>query len=180
MKALLASSLLLALAPVLSGADGNRLAYLDGDDPFYVSRDFPRLTTPQWIGKEAVETAVVLAIDDMRDYGRYEGYLRPILERLEKIDGRAPVSVMTNRVDPMTPGFRSWLEEGVTIECHTLDHPCPLLAGGDFVKAKATYDGCVDLLSTNPGNRRRRTPAHNGRRSPVAGSSRQRNAEVSR
>ena len=27
-------------------ADGNRLTYLDENDPYYVSRNFPRLVTP--------------------------------------------------------------------------------------------------------------------------------------
>ena len=35
--------------------DGNRLSYLDSDDPFYVGRDFPRLITPQWVGEEGVD-----------------------------------------------------------------------------------------------------------------------------
>ena len=76
--------------------DGNRFAYLDEPcDPYYVGRDFPRLTTPQWVGEPGVEAVVTLGIDDMRDPARYEKYLRPILERLKKIDGRAPVSMMS-------------------------------------------------------------------------------------
>ena len=39
-------------------ADGNRLAYLDGSDPFYVSRSFPKLITPQWVGEDGVEAVV--------------------------------------------------------------------------------------------------------------------------
>ena len=31
--------------------DGNRLAYLDGSSPYQVGRDFPKLTTPQWVGR---------------------------------------------------------------------------------------------------------------------------------
>src|SRR5206468_3599682 len=89
------------LAPLTArAADGNRLTYLDGNDPYYVSRTFPRLVTPQWVGEEGVEAAVVLAIDDMRDPDRYEKFLRPILQRLKRIDGRAPLSIMTNQVDP--------------------------------------------------------------------------------
>src|SRR5687767_5810262 len=44
--------------------DGNRLTYLDGSDPYYVGRDFPKLITPQWVGEEGVEAVIVLAIDD--------------------------------------------------------------------------------------------------------------------
>ena len=64
-------------------------------DPYYVSRTFPKLITPQWVGEEGVEAVVILAIDDMRDPAKYEAFLRPILDRLKKIDGRAPVSIMT-------------------------------------------------------------------------------------
>mgnify|MGYP000067765277 CR=1 FL=1 len=104
-------------------------------DPYYVHRDYPKLTTPQWIGEESVEAVVVLAIDDMRDTAKYEAYLRPILERLKEIDGRAPVSIMTCKADPADPQLQMWLKEGLSIECHTIDHPCPLLQGGDFAKA---------------------------------------------
>ena len=78
--------------------DSNRLAYLDECNPWYPHKDFPKLITPQWVGEEGVECVVVLAIDDMRDTAKYEQYLRPILNRLKQIDGRAPVSIMTNEV----------------------------------------------------------------------------------
>jgi hypothetical protein len=134
-------------------ADGNRFAYLDeSSNPYYVGRDFPKLTTPQWVGEEGVEAVVVLAIDDMRGHARWEAYLRPILERLKKIDGRAPVSIMTCTLDPKHAHLQRWLKEGLSLEVHTIDHPCPLLQGGDFSKAKSTYDRCVDLLSSVPGN----------------------------
>ncbi|MEJ7591804.1 MAG: polysaccharide deacetylase family protein [Planctomycetaceae bacterium] len=132
--------------------DGNRLAYLDECNPWYPDKDFPKLITPQWVGEEGVECVVVLAIDDMRDTAKYEQYLRPILNRLKQIDGRAPVSIMTNEVKPDDPQLQSWLGEGLSIECHTIDHPCPLFAG-DFAKIKSTYDRCVDLLGTIPGNK---------------------------
>jgi putative membrane-bound dehydrogenase-like protein len=132
---------------------GNRLTYLDESDPYYVSRTFPRLTTPQWVGEEGVEAVVVLAIDDMRDPEKYEKFLRPILQQLKKIDGRAPVSIMTNRVDPRDARLQGWLKEGLSLEIHTLDHPCPFFKGGDFAKAKATYEGCVDLMNEIPNSR---------------------------
>jgi hypothetical protein len=118
-----------------------------------VGRDFPKLTTPQWVGEDGIEAVVVLAIDDMRDSAKYETYLRPILDRLKKIDGRAPVSIMTCKVDPADPQLQTWLQEGLSIECHTIDHPCPLLQGGDLPKAKSTYDRCVDLMNQIPGNK---------------------------
>ncbi len=133
-------------------ADGNRLAYLDECNPYYPHRDFARLTTPQWVGEPGVEAVVILAIDDMRDTAKYEAYLRPILDRLKQIDGRAAMSIMTNQVDPNDPQLQAWRQEGVSVECHTLDHPCPLLKDGDFNKASATYHGCVDLMASIPWN----------------------------
>lgn len=128
------------------------LAALDEDDPFYVHRDFPKLITPQWVGEEGVEAVVVLAIDDMREHAKYETYLRPVLERLKSIDGSAHVSIMSNALDPAQPHLRNWLSEGVSLEVHTLSHPCPLLARNDFESAEDTYFGGIDLLNHVPGN----------------------------
>lgn len=138
------------------GAAAERVAYVHPDqtlDPYYPHRGFPKLTTPQWVGEEGVECVVTLGIDDMRDPARYELFLRPILDRLKAIDGRAPVSIMTCQVKADDPQLRKWLLEGVNLECHTVDHPCPCLQGGDFAKARSTYDRCVDLMHDIPGNR---------------------------
>jgi putative membrane-bound dehydrogenase-like protein len=137
----------------LLAADANRLTYLDSADPFYVSRDFPKLTTPRWVGEPGVEAVVILAIDDMKGHEKWEAYLRPILERLKKIDGRAPVSIMTTKIQPDEPHLQRWLKEGVSIETHTVEHPCPLLAGGDLAKAKSSYDRCVDEMANIPRSR---------------------------
>jgi putative membrane-bound dehydrogenase-like protein len=146
--------LLLALAATSLAADGNRLAYLDGPlDPYYPHRDFPKLITPQWVGEEGVECVVTLAIDDMRDSAKYEAFLRPILDRLKKIDGRAPVSIMSCRVDPKDPQLQAWLKEGLSIEVHTFDHPCPCLQDGGLAQAKETYDKCVDLMNEIPNSK---------------------------
>src|SRR5439155_17481038 len=142
----------LGLGPA-AAADGNRVTYLDRTDPYYVGRSFPKLVTPQWVGDDGVEAVVVLAIDDMRGPDKWEAYLRPILDRLKRIDGRAAVSIMTCQVDPQHPHLQTWLKEGVSLECHTFDHPCPLLKGGNLAAAKATYDRCVDLLADVPNNR---------------------------
>src|SRR5262245_29456749 len=99
----------LLLGPGARAADGNRLTYLDETNPWRPSRAFPKLVTPQWVGEEGVEAVVVLAIDDMRGHEAWERYLRPVLERLKKIDGRAPVSIMTCSVDPKTPHLQKWL-----------------------------------------------------------------------
>lgn len=134
-------------------ADGNRLSYLDSSDPFYVGLNFPKLVTPQWVGEEAVQAVVVLSIDDMREIDKWETFLRPLLERLKKIDGRAGVSIMTCQIDPRHPHLQKWLAEGVSLETHTFDHPCPLLGKNDLAAAKSTYDRTVDLMAAVPGSR---------------------------
>jgi polysaccharide deacetylase len=131
---------------------GNRLAYLDELDPYYPHAKFPKLVTPQWVGEDGVEAVVILAIDDMREPAKYEAFLRPILRRLQKIDGRAPVSIMTCQVDPKDPQLQTWLKEGLSLECHTIDHPCPFFKQG-FERAKSSYDRCVDLMNEIPGNK---------------------------
>ncbi|MCI0460149.1 MAG: FG-GAP-like repeat-containing protein [Gemmataceae bacterium] len=154
MRALLTVSVLLLLPSTAAAqSPGNRLAYLDEVDPYYPSRTFPRLITPQWVGEKGVEAVVILGIDDMRDPKRYEVFLRPILRRLKQIDGRAPVSIMTNQIDPRDPQLQTWLKEGLSLETHTFDHPCPFFKGGSFEKAKATYDKCVDLLASVPNSK---------------------------
>lgn len=156
--------LLLALAaaavptsPILRGAapdlGGNRLAYLESDDPFYPGLGAARLTTPQWIGEEGIEAVAILSIDDMRETAKYEAFLRPILERLKLVDGRAPVSIFANAIKADDPRHRAWLAEGLSLEVHTLTHPCPLLQGGNFSEAARTVHEGLALLNTVPGNK---------------------------
>ncbi len=134
--------------------NGNRLTYLDEPcNPWYPHRDFPKLTTPMWVGEEGVEAVVILGIDDMRGREKWEAYLRPILNRLKQIDGRAPVSIFSCSIDPKQPHLQQWLEEGLSLEVHTIDHPCPLLKDGDLAKAKSTVDRCIDLLNEVPNNK---------------------------
>ena len=137
----------------LRAADDNPFTYLDEySNPYYAHTNFPKLTTPQWVGEPGVEAVVVLGIDDMRDSAKYETYLRPILNRLKQIDGRAPVSIMTCQIDPHDPQLQAWLTEGLSFETHTADHPCPCLQGGQFEQAKSTYDRSVDMVSAIPNN----------------------------
>ncbi|HTL57810.1 MAG TPA: PVC-type heme-binding CxxCH protein [Candidatus Limnocylindrales bacterium] len=137
-----------------SGFSGaNRVTFLDSNDPFYVGTDFPKLTTAQWIGEPGVDAAVILAIDDMTETARYETFLRPVLDRLKRIDGRAPVSIMTRFVPIADPQLQRWLKEGLSIEVHTLNHPCPLFAKGDFEAAATNVYGCIDLLNLVPSNK---------------------------
>ncbi len=157
MKLRALSAVLLAAIQFVGAApfstNGNRLIYLDSDDPFYVGRDFPKLTTPQWVGEEGVEAVVILSIDDMRETPKYETMLRPILERLKRIDGRAPASIMVNTIAPTNAQLQSWLKEGVSLEVHTIQHPCPLCQRGDFHAASTNYHECVDMMAAIPGNR---------------------------
>jgi len=137
-------------------------------EPYYPGTTFPKLTTPQWVGETGVDAVVTLAIDDMRDPALYEAYLRPILERLKARQGRAPVSIMTCTVDPADPQLQRWIKEGLSIEVHTVDHPCPCLQGDQFDTAKSTYDRCVDLMASISGNRpvAFRTPCCDSRNTP--------------
>lgn len=143
----------LALASDLPAADANRLSHLATADVYHPGRSFPRLVTPQWVGEKGVEAVVVLAIDDMRGPETWERYLCPALERLKKIDGRAPVSIMTCQIDPADAHLQQWLKEGLSLETHTIDHPCPLLGRGGLEQARSTFDRCIDLLTRVPGNR---------------------------
>jgi putative membrane-bound dehydrogenase-like protein len=122
-------------------------------DPYAPHKNYPKLITPQWVGEPGVEAVVVLAIDDMHDPNKYEAFLRPILDRLKAIDGRAAMSIMTNQVKPDDPRLQQWLKEGVSLEVHTITHPCPLLQKGDFAAAAKSYHDCVDLMSKIPGNK---------------------------
>jgi putative membrane-bound dehydrogenase-like protein len=138
----------------LCAADANRLTYLDEFcDSYVVGLESAKLSTPQWIGEGGVEAVATLGIDDMADVSQYENYLRPLLNRLKQIDGRAPVSIMTIKVDPQHPQLQAWLKEGVSLETHTADHPCPCLKGSGFEAAKSTYDRCVDQMAEIPGSR---------------------------
>ena len=148
-----AALLLFVSFACFAGDDANRLTYLDEFNPFAPNLSFPKLTTPQWVGEPGVEAVVILSIDDMSDSKRYEEVLRPILGRLKQIDGRAPVSIFCNSPRTDDPQLQSFLKEGVSLEIHTLHHPCPMLAKGNFEAATNTYFGCVDLLNHVNGNK---------------------------
>lgn len=158
MKRLLCSLLILAAASG-TAADANRLTHLADSTPYWPGSASPKFITPQWIGEPGIDAAVILAIDDMRDPVKYEAFLRPILDRLKRItpehggDGSSPLSIMTNTISAADPQIAAWLKEGVTIESHTLTHPCPCLGKATFEEAVRTYHDSVDLLSSISGNR---------------------------
>lgn len=135
--------------------DGNRFVHLHEASPYHVSHDFPRLTTPQWFGEQGVKAVVVFAIDDMRpnNVGDFEKFLRPLMDRLKKIDGKAGISIMTNQVNPDDPHLQRLIDEGINIDVHTWTHPCPCFDRGDFNTAKWTYEKCVDVMKSIPNNR---------------------------
>jgi len=154
--------LLVGLAAAAQAADGNRLTSLDEPcDPYWVGLGAPRLITPQWVGEEGVDAVIVLSIDDLIESAaqkrkwaaKYEQFLRPILERLKKIDNRAAVSIMTEHADPDCAQLQTWLGEGVNLEAHTYTHPCPCLQRRDAVKAKDTYDRSIDAVTAIPNSR---------------------------
>lgn len=147
------AALLIFSAIALRADEANRLTYLDDTSPFWPTPQTAKFSTPQWVGEPGVKAVVILAIDDMRDAPKYEAFLRPIIDRLKAIDGRAPVSVMTNTVPPEEPQFAAWLQEGLTIESHTLTHPCPCLGKATFDEASRIYHESVDLLARIPGNK---------------------------
>lgn len=141
-----------ALSSLAQDSDGNRIAYLDRIGPYYVGADFAKMITPQWIGEEGVDAVVVLSIDDMREHPKYEEYLRPILDRLMDIDGRAPVSIFTCFIKPDEAHLQTWMDEGVNLDIHTVKHPCPFMAKADFNDARETYEQCVDIMANVPRN----------------------------
>ena len=151
MNRVLAAIFLVVSCVRLYATDANRLTYLDNPDPFYPHLNFPKLTTPQWVGESNVDAVVVLAIDDMHESAEYEKFLRPILNRLKQIDGRAPLSIMTCTASAKDPQIQVWLKEGLSIEVHTLAHPCPLLSHSNFTAAEKTVYGCIDQLNKIPG-----------------------------
>ena len=139
----------------VQSSEANRLAHLDEpNNPWQVNIKSAKLITPQWIGEEGVKGVAVLAIDDMSGDGQnFRDYLTPIIERLKLIDGRGPVSITCNRPEPDHANMQWFFEQGVSLETHTLTHPCPLLQRYDFRRARANYHGCVDLLAMIPNNR---------------------------
>jgi len=146
-----ALTFLVFLPLILPAAPDDLRRFDEAPNPYWPGPDAARLATVQWIGEKDVTAAAVLSIDDLgNNVDRYEAFLRPILDRLKKIDGRAPLSIFTTRVDPNHPHLQTWLREGVSIETHTVSHPCPLLQGRDIEAAKANVDQSTDVLFQIP------------------------------
>ncbi|MFV1965332.1 MAG: FG-GAP repeat domain-containing protein [Pirellulaceae bacterium] len=124
---------------------GSRFTYLDEREPYYVGLHFPKFTTPMWIGEDGVDAVFILSIDDMgrtpatvrytKPPADYERFLRPILERLKQIDGRAPVSIFTCEADLDDPRLQKLLREGLSMEVHTTRHPVPLFQADEETRS---------------------------------------------
>ena len=156
----------------LSGEErvGSRFAYLDQLDPYYPHPDFPKLTTPMWIGEEGVDAVILLSVDDMGGppfQPRYdvspeafERFLTPLIQRLKKIDGRAPIAVMTCQTPPNNPTVQQLLKTGLSFDCHTFTHRFPFFRSNEghgpdaaLKFARLDYLACMENLFSVPGNR---------------------------
>ena len=173
------SNLLVALSLVFCLADGqlaaeqrvgSRFSYLDELDPYYPHADFPKLTTPMWVGEEGVDAVILLSVDDMGGPAlgppydtspeAFERFLMPLIERLKKIDGRAPIAVMTCQTPPNSPSVQQLLKQGLSFDCHTLTHRFPFFRTNEghgpeeAIKfARIDYLACLENLFQVPGNR---------------------------
>ncbi len=60
---------------------------------------------------------------------------------------------MCNALNPQEPQYQRWLKAGLSLEVHTLSHPCPILAQGNFAAAQQnTFFGGIELINQIPGN----------------------------
>ena len=177
--------LLATLLGAFASGAGSRLAYLAEDDPYYPNGEFPKFTTPMWVGEEGVDAVIALTIDDMcrpfpqgrpkglpvyaRQPRVYLNFLQPVVDRLLAIDGRAPVSVFCLQLDEEDEVVRRMLDRGMSMECHTFTHPVPLMRPADgedsLALAKADYLRSVASLQDVKGSRpvAHRTPGCDAR-----------------
>jgi hypothetical protein len=133
--------------------DGNRLTYLDESSPFWPNEQDAEVRDAAVDRRAGRRGRGILAIDDMREPAKYEAFLRPILERLKKIDGRAPVSIMTNTSHRMIRSWRRGCARGFRSKSTRSRIRARVSARRASRKRRATYHECVDLLASIPGNR---------------------------
>jgi hypothetical protein len=155
MKPLLLLALLSASAFAVEKS-GSRFAYLDERDPYYPGLGSAKLTTPMWVGEDGVEAVVQLSIDDMgrlepafrlMSYAKspqfYYQFLQQAIERLRRIDGRAPISIYTLQAQADDPWFQRMLKEGLSIEAHTFTHPVPFLRRDPSTMSEESLEWCI-------------------------------------
>ena len=154
---------------VIAESPGSRLTYLDQRDPYYPHPSFPRLTTPMWVGEDGVDAVILLSIDDMgrvagnpyvKPPEEFERYLAPIVERLQEIDGRGPVTIFTCNALPEDPSLQRMLDRGLSLECHSYQHRFPFFrtnkgrtAEEALRFAQGDFALCVESLFRVRGNR---------------------------
>jgi hypothetical protein len=107
---------LVCWANAVWAADANRLVELDGETSSTGRTVRPRLTTPQWVGEEGVDCVVLLGLEAEGTLAEWQPVVRPVVERLKQIEGRAPLSLFARDVDPGEPPLRTWLLDGVRVE----------------------------------------------------------------
>lgn len=135
---------------------GDRFAYLDERDPYYPSLNFPKLTTPMWVGEPGVEAVVQLSIDDMgpanppfkllapaKSPEFYYAFLKPAVDRLKAIDGRAPISVYALQASADDLTMQRMLDEGFSIEAHTYTHAVPYFRTDPSSIGGSTLTWCI-------------------------------------
>ena len=91
--------------PSRAAVEGNRLTYLDGDDPFYVGVKFSKLVTPQWVGEPGVEAVVTLANTDHGAHAPFAYALAATATRTRAISLAGPLPrelcpITANRCSP--------------------------------------------------------------------------------
>ncbi len=126
--------------------DANRLVELDGETSWTGRPGEPKLITPQWVGEAGVECVVLLGVEADGVLAEWEPVVRPIVERLKQIDGRAPLSLFASDVEPSAPPLRAWLSDGVRVEVLL-----PAITERNVARWKARYDETIDRLTARLG-----------------------------
>lgn len=60
--------------------------------------------------------------------------------RLAYLHGPVPVSIAINQIDRADPELQAWIQQGLSIEVHTMDYPCPLSKDSGFTEVKSNCD----------------------------------------
>ena len=124
----------------MAGPTGNRLTYLDEFRPLPRRAGLPQADDPP-VGRRGRGRGGRHAGDRRHDGQRRRSmrpFLRPILDRLKAIDGRAPVSIMTCKRRPRRPRAPALAQGGGEPRRPHADPPLPACSsGGDFAEAKA-------------------------------------------
>ena len=150
---------------------GSQFAYLDERNPYYPHEGFAKLTTPMWVGEAGVDAVILLSVDDMGgplfrprydvSPEAFEQFLKPLIQRLKQIDGRAPISIMTCQAsEEDTATLQRFRKDGLSLECHTFTHRFPFFRSDEghgpdqaLELARQDYLACMENLFAVPHNR---------------------------